>query len=368
MESRLFTPIQLGGRTFENRIVISPMCQYSAQNGCMSDWHFTHLTNLAISGAGLLVIEATGITPGGRISPGCVGLYDDLCEAAAAKVINACRKLSKIRLGIQLAHAGRKGSTKAPWEGGKPLATSESAWETASASALPFGSGWPTPRELTTGDLTALVDAFASAAQRAVRLGLDEIELHAAHGYLVHQFLSPLSNQRKDQFGGSPENRRRFPLQVAAALRDAVPRGLCLGARISGSDWVIGGFEIEESIAFAHELKRIGFDFLCVSSGALVPGAKITVGPGYQVAFATRVREAVELPVRAVGMIVSPQQAEDIIASGKADLVALARAFMDNPRWVWHAAEKLGANVDVPPQYFYAQPKFWQGTKLARPD
>jgi 2,4-dienoyl-CoA reductase-like NADH-dependent reductase (Old Yellow Enzyme family) len=364
---RLFSPIQLGGVTLPNRIAVSPMCQYSADDGAMNDWHLIHLGSMAVSGAGLVMIEATGVTREGRISHGCTGLYTDNNEAAMKRVVDACRRLTRSPIGVQLAHAGRKGSAQAPWLGGKPLGPGESPWQTVAPSAIAFDRDWHTPRALSAADLDALVDAFAAAARRALRIGLDVIELHSAHGYLLHEFLSPLSNRRTDEYGGSLANRMRFPLAVARALRDVWPRERALGARVSAVDWAEGGFTLEEAIAYARELRSIGFDYLCVSSGGLVPYQNLKVEPGYQVPFAAAIRAAVPgLAVRAVGMIADPQQAEDIVASGKADMVALARALLDNPRWVWHAAERFGVRLDYPPQYARSHPSVWPGAKLAR--
>ena len=368
MSSKLFTPIQLGGVTLPNRIAVSPMCQYSADDGCMSDWHLMHLGSLAASGVGLLMIEATGVTREGRISHGCTGLYSEHNEAAMKRVVDACRRIARSPIGVQLAHAGRKASAGFPWHGGKALGPGESPWVTVAPSALAFGEGWHVPHELTEGELRGLVDAFAAAAERARRIGLEVAELHSAHGYLMHQFLSPLSNRRADRYGGSRENRMRFPLEVARALREAWPRERALGARITGADWIEGGVTPEDAIAYARELKAIGFDYVCVSSGGLSPAARIKVEPGYQVPFAEKVKKAVPIAVRAVGMIADPEQAEAIVASGKADMVALARAFLDDPRWVWHAAERLGAKVEYPPQYARSHPELWPGAKLARPE
>ncbi|MCX7962832.1 MAG: NADH:flavin oxidoreductase/NADH oxidase [Burkholderiales bacterium] len=365
---RLFTPIQLGGVTLPNRIAVSPMCQYSADDGAMNDWHLIHLGNLAVSGAGLVMIEATAVAREGRISHGCTGLYTDNAEAAMKRVVDACRRLTRSPIGVQLAHAGRKGSAQVPWQGGRPLGPGESPWQTVAPSAIAFDRDWPAPRELSKADLEALVGAFASAAARALRIGLDAIELHAAHGYLLHEFLSPLSNRRTDEYGGSLENRMRFPLAVARALRDVWPRSRALGARVSAVDWAEGGWTLEETIAYARELHAIGFDYLCVSSGGLVPYQNLKVEAGYQVPFAEAVRRAVPgLAVRAVGMIVEPQQAEDILAAGKADMVAIARALLDNPRWVWHAADHFGVKLDYPPQYARSHPSVWPGARLARP-
>ncbi len=367
MTANLFTPIQLGGITLPNRIVVSPMCQYSATDGAMSDWHAVHLGSMACSGAGLMIIEATGVTREGRISQGCTGLYHDLDEAAMKRVVDICRGIGKSPIGVQLAHAGRKGSAQAPWLGGKPLGPAESSWQTVAPSALPFAEGWHVPHELTALEIKGVADAFVASAQRARRMGLDLVELHAAHGYLLHQFLSPLSNRRSDRYGGSLENRMRAPLEVARAVREAWPKERALGARITASDWTEDGFEAQDGAAFARELKAIGFDYVCVTSGGVVGHARIKVEPGYQVGFAEQVRRAAQLPVVAVGMIADPQQAEDILAAGRADLVALARGLLDDPRWVWHAAERFGAKLEYPPQYRRAHPDQWPGARLARP-
>ena len=367
MTAKLFTPIQLGGITLPNRIVVSPMCQYSAADGAMSDWHTVHLGSLACSGAGLMIIEATGVTREGRISNYCSGLYHDLNEAAMKRVVEICRGISKSPIGVQLAHAGRKGSAQAPWLGGKPLGPAESPWQTVAPSALQFAEGWHAPRELTADEIRGLADAFVAAARRALRIGLDLVELHAAHGYLLHQFLSPLSNKRTDRYGGSQENRMRAPLEIARALRDAWPQERALGARITASDWTEGGFEAQDAGIFARELKAIGFDYVCVTSGGVVGHARIKVEPGYQVGFAERVRRAAQLPVMAVGMIVEPQQAEEILAAGRADMVTLARGLLDDPRWVWHAAERFGVKLEYPQQYRRAHPDQWPGAQLVRP-
>jgi len=367
MSSKLFTPIQLGGVKLPNRIVVSPMCQYSADDGSMTDWHMMHLGSLAASGAGLLMIEATGVTREGRISHGCTGLYSDNNEAAMKRVVDACRRVTRSPIGVQIGHAGRKGSAQVPWLGGKALSAGESPWQTVAPSALAFGEGWHTPRELSAVDIADLAQAFAAAAQRARRIGLDVLEMHSAHGYLLHEFLSPLSNTRGDRYGGRLENRMRAPLEMAQALRAAWPKERCLGARITASDWAEGGFEAADAVTYAGELARIGFDYVCVSSGGAVPQQRIKVAPGYQVAFAERVKKGAPIAVRAVGMIADAEQAEAIVASGKADMVALARGFLDNPRWVWHAAEKFGVRIDYPPQYARSHPELWPGARLARP-
>jgi 2,4-dienoyl-CoA reductase-like NADH-dependent reductase (Old Yellow Enzyme family) len=357
--SALFEPIRLAGVDFANRIVVSPMCQYSADDGCMSDWHVTHLGALSNSGAALLVVEATAVERRGRITHGDVGLYHDHCEAALSRVVTHCRNIGQARLGIQLAHAGRKASAQVPWHGGGALKDDQDPWETIAPSALPFGPGWHTPRAMAREDLDHVRDAFVAAAQRSLRIGFDEVELHAAHGYLLHEFLSPLSNRRTDEYGGSSKARMRFPLEVVEAVRAVWPKDRPLGMRITGYDWVEGGIEVEDAVAFARELKAVGLDFICVSSGGVVSDAKIAIGPNYQVPFAEAVRRDAGIPTRAVGLIATPRQADAIVVEGKADMVALARAFLNNPHWGWHAAQALGAEVARPPQYQRAGLRQW---------
>jgi 2,4-dienoyl-CoA reductase-like NADH-dependent reductase (Old Yellow Enzyme family) len=361
---KLFTPLDIGGITLPNRVVVSPMCQYSADDGCMSDWHTMHLGTFACSGAGLFVVEKTGVTREGRITHGCTGLYSDHNEAAMARVVQVYRGITKNPIGIQLGHAGRKASSHPPFKGGKPLAAHESAWQTVAPSAIPYGEGWHTPVELSQDQLKGLVDSFVAAAERAKRIGFDVVELHSAHGYLLHQFLSPLANQRKDEYG---KNRMKLPLEVAAAVREVWPGDRALGIRINATDWVEGGWGPEDAVEYASALKRVGLDFVCVSSGATVPHAKIPVAPGYQVGFSQQIRNEAQVKTRAVGMIADPDQAEEILASGKADMIAMARAFLDNPRWVWHAAERFGVALDYPPQYARSRHDLWPGAKLARP-
>jgi 2,4-dienoyl-CoA reductase-like NADH-dependent reductase (Old Yellow Enzyme family) len=361
---KLFTPIDLGGITLPNRIVVSPMCQYSADDGCMSDWHTVHVGSFACSGAGLFVVEKTNVTREGRITHGCTGLYSDHNEQAMARVVQAYRAITRNPIGIQLGHAGRKASTHPPFAGGKPLGAGESPWLTVAPSPIPFGEGWHTPHELDKKEIRDIIDAFVASTERAKRIGFDVVELHSAHGYLLQQFLSPLANQRKDEYG---RNRMKFPLEVAAAVREAWPKERGLGARINATDWAEGGWQPEDAVAYARELKRIGLDFVCVSSGATVPHARIPVAPGYQVPFAEKVRKEAGLKTRAVGMIADADQAEAIVASGKADMIAMARAFLDNPRWVWHAAERFGVKIDYPPQYARSRSDVWPGAPLARP-
>jgi 2,4-dienoyl-CoA reductase-like NADH-dependent reductase (Old Yellow Enzyme family) len=365
--NRLFEPFAVGGITLANRIAVSPMCQYSAEGGSANDWHLQHLCSLALSGAGLIMVEQTAIEPEGRISHGCLGLYSDANEAALARVVAALHRWSSTPLGIQLAHAGRKASARIPWQGGGPLARELGAWTTVAPSAIPLGQHWPIPQALDKTGLKRIREAHVAATKRADRLGFDLVELLGAHGFLLHSFLSPIANGRSDSYGGSLANRMRFPLEVAAAMRAVWPRNKALGMRITGCDWIPGGIGPEEAGCFARELYQIGFDYVCVSSGGISPQARVDPAPGYQVPFAAAVKKASGIAVQAVGMIVDPSQAEAILAEGHADWVALARAFLDDPRWVWHAAEVLGADVIYPPQYRRAHPDQWPGAALARP-
>jgi NADPH2 dehydrogenase len=361
MTSALFSPIRLADLELANRIVVSPMCQYSADDGVASAWHLTHLGLLANSGAALLVIEATGIERRGRITHGCLGLYSDDCEAALARVIAHCRRYGSAKLGIQLAHAGRKASARRPWEGGLPLAAGEDAWETVAPSAVAFGPDWPLPREMTAADMERVRDSFVDAAKRAIRAGIDAIELHGAHGYLIHSFLSPISNKRSDSYGGSLSARMRYPLEIARAVRAVMPRGMPLGMRITGNDWVDGGLTPEDAAAFARALKSLGVDFVCVSSGGVSADARPTLVANTNVQFAEKVKREAGIATRTVGLIAAPKQAEAIIAEGKADMVALARAMLDDPHWGWRAAHVLGGEVARPKQYQRAAPKVWAG-------
>lgn len=365
-DPRLFAPIALRSLTLPNRVVVAPMCQYSAERGCARDWHLQHYGALAAAGPGMVVLEATAVTPEGRISPGCLGLYDDAGAAALARLVSALKGFGTSRIAVQLAHAGRKGAAARPWQGDGPAAANE-GWATLAPSALAFDEGWPVPAVLDPAGLQRIIGAFAQAAQRAERVGMDAIEVHSAHGYLLHQFLSPLTNQRRDDYGGSLDNRMRFPLAVIRATRAAWPADKPLGIRISATDWLEDGFTLDEAVVYARAFAAEGIDYVCVSSGGLVPRAPIPVGPGYQVFLAERIRAETGLPVRAVGMIVEPAQAEAVLTEGKADMVAIGRGFLDNPRWVWHAAQALGAEVPYPPQYVRAAPRLWRGAALARP-
>jgi 2,4-dienoyl-CoA reductase-like NADH-dependent reductase (Old Yellow Enzyme family) len=341
--AKLFTPLTVGGLELANRIVIAPMCQYSAVDGCMTDWHLIHLGQLALSGAGLLTIEASAVTPQGRITYADVGLYSDGCEAAMARTLESVRRWSDMPIAIQLAHAGRKASTQVPWEGGKQIPPDQSprGWRTEAPSPLPFAAAEAAPMALTADGLLGVREAFVQATRRAARLGLDAVQLHGAHGYLLHQFLSPLSNQRDDAYGGSLENRMRFPLEVFEAVRAAFP----------------AGWDVEQAVALSQALEARGCAAIHVSSGGLTPAQQIPIGPSYQVPLARAVKQAVSIPVVAVGLITEFEQAEAILGTGDADLVALARGLLYDPRWPWHAAAHFGAQVAAPNQYLRSQPR-----------
>jgi len=354
----LFRPLSVGGLTLANRIVIAPMCQYSAQDGCMNDWHLIHLGQLALSGAALLTIEATAVVPEGRITYADVGLWDDATEAAMARVLDGIRRWSDMPIAIQLGHAGRKASTEVPWQGGAQLLPGDpNGWQTEAPSALPFATDGAPPTALDHYGLARIRDEFADAARRAARLGIDAIQLHGAHGYLLHQFLSPLSNHRDDEYGGSLENRLRFPLEVFDAVRAAFPAERGVTMRVSGSDWVEDGWDIASTIAFAQALEARGCAAIHVSSGGLDARQDIPVGPSYQVPLARAVKQVCGIPVVAVGLISDYEQAEAIVGTGDADMIALARTILYDPRWAWHAAAHLGAQVKAPPQYLRSQPR-----------
>jgi 2,4-dienoyl-CoA reductase-like NADH-dependent reductase (Old Yellow Enzyme family) len=356
--SQLFSPFGLGELMLSNRIVIAPMCQYSAHEGSASDWHLIHLGQFALSGAGLLILEATAVAANGRISADDLGLYSDANEAALARVLRPIREYSPIRLAVQLAHAGRKASVQLPWQGGKQVAPTESrGWQTVAPSAVAQDPGENAPLALDRAALGEVRASFVAAARRAARLGFDGIELHAAHGYLLHQFLSPISNRREDSYGGSLENRMRFPLEVFEAVRAAVPAAIPVWVRISASDWLPNAWDLEQSVLFAHALKQRGCAAIHVSSGGISPQQAIVLGPNYQVPFARRIKAETGITTIAVGLITEPHQAEAILIEGEADAIALARAMLYDPRWPWHAAAALGAQVWAPNQYLRCQPR-----------
>ncbi|MBR0776912.1 NADH:flavin oxidoreductase/NADH oxidase [Bradyrhizobium diazoefficiens] len=354
--SALFSPIKLRGLSLKNRIMVSPMCQYSADDGVATDWHFTHINSLALSGAAMFCIEATHVEAIGRITPGCLGLYSDACEAALKPILHAVRKHSSTAVAMQLAHAGRKASSARPWDGGQLIPLGEGGWQTVAPSAVPIKESEAAPVALDAAGMKRIREAFVDSARRAMRLGIDAIELHGAHGYLMHEFLSPISNRRTDEYGGSLQNRMRFPLEVYDAVRSVVPADKPVGMRVSSTDWVEGGWDLAQTIEFCKALKARGLDWVDASSGGVSPLQKIPLGPGYQVQFAEAIRRETGLPTIAVGLITEAQQAEEIVASGKADMIALGRAFLYDPRWGWHAAAELGGEVEAPPQYWRSQP------------
>ena len=330
--------------------MLSSMCQYSCADGVPNEWHLAHLLQLAIGGMGLVMTEATHVSAQGRISPYCLGLYSDDCEAGLARVVNNVRAHRDCPIGVQLAHSGRKGASKRPWDGGGPLPPAQ-AWTTVAPSAIPHQEGWQTPRSLDEAGLARVKMEFVEAAQRAARIGFDVIELHAAHGYLLHEFLSPHSNERDDIYGGSAERRRRYPLEVFEAVRAVWPADKALGMRVSATDYIPGGLTVEDVCDFVAAARDLGCDFVDVSGGGVAAAQQIDLRPGYQVDYATVLKNTVGLPTFTVGLVTSPTQANEIITSGRADGVALARAFLRNPRWVWDAADELGAEVFCPPQY-----------------
>jgi len=359
--SKLFEPITLGELTLENRIVIAPMCQYSSDEGKATEWHHAHLGQLSFSGAGLLILEATAVEAAGRISAEDLGLWDDATEAAMKDLITGLRANSKMPLGLQLGHAGRKASCAAPWNGGAQIPQSAGGWQTVAPSAIAFTEGTEAPEAISLARIDELKKAYVETVRRADRLGLDLLELHGAHGYLLHQFLSPLSNQRTDQYGGSLENRMRLLLEIFQEIRAEFPAEKPIGVRISATDWVEGGWDLEQSIELAKALDKLGCSYIHVSSGGLSPHQKIAVGPNYQVPFADGIKRYVDMPVIAVGLITEPEQAEAIIGTGQADMIALARGILYNPRWPWHAAAKLGAKVSAPKQYWRSEPHGLKG-------
>lgn len=358
MTARLFETLRLDDLTLDNRIVVAPMCQYSAHAGEAGDWHLMHLGALAMSGAGLLTLEATAVSPEGRISPTDLGLYSDETERALGRVLDAVRGYAPIPVAIQINHAGRKASSRAPWDGGAQIdPEAPDGWRTEAPSAVAHAEGEAAPHALDAAGLKRIRDGFVATARRALAIGIDAFELHGAHGYLLHQFLSPLANRRTDLYGGSLENRMRFPLECFEAVRDAVPAGKPVWMRVSATDWVEGGWTLDETVQLAHALKRRGSAAIHVSTGGVSTRQAIPLSPGYQVPFAERIKAETGLTTIAVGLITQAAQAEAILAEGRADAVSLARALLYDPRWPWHAAAELGAQVQAPRQYWRSQPR-----------
>jgi len=357
MTSALFSPITMRGMTLPNRVVVSPMCQYNSTDGSANDWHLMHLGQFSLGAAALVMTEMTNVNPVGRITYKCAGLYSDDNEKALKRVIDFCKQYGIAKQGLQVGHAGRKGSTQPPALGAKPLTKEENAWETVAPSAIPFGDGWHTPHALTQSEMKELTKDYVATVQRAERVGYDVIEMHGGHGYLIHQFLSPLANQRTDEYGGSVQKRMRYPLEVFEAMRKAWPADKPMGIRVSAVDWVDGGTTIEDTIAFANELKALGCDYMDVSSGQLDYRQKIPFAAHYNAPFAERVRKNAGLATMSVGLITGAREAEEIIASGQADMVALARGAMYDPRWPVHAAMELGVEPPFVPRLMPAHPK-----------
>ncbi len=361
MTSALFSPYKINGLELANRINVAPMCQYSANDGVVGDWHMTHLGMLANSGAGLVFIEMTDVERRGRIGHGCVGIYSDDCEAALKRVIQHCKRIGTAKFGIQIAHAGRKASSQRPWEGGQGLKPDQDPWETIGPSPVAPGANWPAPRQMTEEDIATVRDAYIEGAKRAVRAGFDTIQLHAAHGYLIDAFASPISNRRNDAYGGDLDGRIKFGLEIIRGMRAVLPKDYPLGARISAVDWVDGGLTVEDSVRWVSAMKESGLDYVDISSGGVTADVRTPTTPGYNVPIAEQIKKETGIATSVVGLIATAKQAEEIVASGKADMVALGRAMLEDPHWAWMAAKELGADVARPNQYLRAAPKLWPG-------
>ena len=354
--SELFSPLQLASVTFPHRIFLSPMCQYQAREGYVTPWHFVHLGARAQGGASLVMMEASSVSPEGRLSHGDVGLWEDGQGKALAPLVDLVHSLGS-RIGIQLAHGGRKASCHRPWEeGGRPLSESSGAWPVLGPSPMAFSEGYPIPKEMDSPEMERVAESFVRSAIRAKASGFDVLELHLAHGYLLHEFLSPLTNMRDDQWGGSIEGRMRYPLEVVRRVRQVWPQELPLFVRISATDWVPGGWSIKDSVVLARQLKLLGVDLIDVSSGGIVPHAAIPVAPLYQVALSERIRSEAKIPTGAVGIVTAPEEAESIVRSGKGDAVLIGRAMLRNPNWPLEAALKLGGFLSPPDSYLRAWP------------
>ncbi|MBT5051468.1 MAG: NADH:flavin oxidoreductase/NADH oxidase [Rhodospirillaceae bacterium] len=367
MAAKLFEPIDLRSLRLPNRIVVAPMTQFSANEGVAGDWHFMHLGQYAVSGVALVLTESTYVAAGARNARSCLSLYSDEQEAAIGRIAQFYADHSDGFFGVQLCHAGRKASAREPWKGGGPLPLDEGGYEAVAPSAVPLSDAWPAPTPLSADAVGDVIQCFVDGARRAERAGAKVIELHGAHGYLIHQFLSPLTNRRNDEYGGSSANRMRFAIEVFDAVRAVWPDDLPIGIRVSATDWVEGGWSVEETVELARTLDARGCDYIHVSSGGLSPAQQITVGPGYQVGFAEAVKEAVSMPVIAVGQILDAHQAEAILNNGQADMIALARPILHNPRWAWHAAHELGEPVAYPRQYERGHPDKWGASGINAP-
>jgi 2,4-dienoyl-CoA reductase-like NADH-dependent reductase (Old Yellow Enzyme family) len=354
--STLFSPFKLRDVEFKNRIFLSPMCQYSSKEGMPNDWHLVHLGARAVGGASLIIMEATAVSPEGRISPCDSGIWSDDHAQAFKRITRFISEQGTVP-GIQLSHAGRKASTDLPWLGEKPLAPSEGGWQVLAPSPLAFDEMHPVPRELTQKEIEEIISQFAAATHRSLEAGFKVVEIHMAHGYLLHEFLSPLSNQRTDEYGGSFENRVRLPLNVARVVRENWPSDLPLLVRISCTDWAEGGWDLAQSVELSRRLKEMGVDLIDCSSGGIMPHVKIPAGPGYQTPFSAMIRKMAGIATGAVGLIVNPHQAEQIVATGQADVILMAREMLRNPYWPLHAAKVLGVDLTWPPQYRRAKPK-----------
>lgn len=367
MASLLFKPIDLRSVHLPNRIVVAPMTQFSAPDGVAGDWHLMHLGQYAVSGAAMVLTESTYVTANARNARSCLSLYTDEQEAAVGRVARFFTEHSPGAFGVQLCHAGRKASAREPWKGGGPLPKSEGGYEAVAPSDIPISEAWPAPTPLTADAIVGVIEAFAAAAQRALRAGARVIEIHGAHGYLIHQFLSPITNRRNDGYGGGLGNRMRFALEVFEAIRAVWPDDLPVGIRVSATDWVDGGWTVEETVELARTLSALGCDYMDVSSGGLSPAQRIEVGPGYQTKFAATIREAVNMPIITVGQISNVFQAETILRTGQADMIALARPVIFDPRWPWHAAYELGEPIDYPRQYERGDPGRWGARGINAP-
>jgi 2,4-dienoyl-CoA reductase-like NADH-dependent reductase (Old Yellow Enzyme family) len=353
--SKLFSPIKIQNIELKNRIVVSPMCQYSSINGFPSDWHLVHLGSRAVGGAGLILTEATAVSPEGRISPDDAGIWNEEQVNAYKKITSFIKSQNSVS-GIQLAHAGRKASTYSPWKGSGEVKVENGGWITLAPSPIPFSENFPHPKEMSEEDVQLVIDQFTKAAKRSIEAGFEVIELHFAHGYLVHEFYSPISNKRKDKYGGNLENRCRFAIEIAKSVRETIPDGTPLFARISSTDWVENGWDINQSIQIAKGLKEVGVDLIDCSSGGNVSNAKIPAGPSYQIPFAEKIKKEVKILTGGVGLITTAEQAEEIISSEKADIVLLAREMLRDPYWALHAAKKLNVDLtDWPKQYLRAK-------------